>query len=103
MKNGDGLICLALIHHLTISNNIPLSDTINYLSKLANFALIEFVPKEDEMVSSLLQNRDDIFFDYDFKNFKKYINENYEILSIKDIPSSTRKLIIGKSLNYENC
>ena len=103
LKNVDGLICLALIHHLTISNNIPLSDTINYLSKLANFALIEFVPKEDEMVSSLLQNRDDIFFDYDFKNFKKYINENYEILSIKDIPSSTRKLIIGKSLNYENC
>ena len=102
IKKVDGLICLALIHHLTLSNNIPLPETINYFSKLANFALIEFVPKEDEMVSSLLKNREDVFFDYDVENFKKYMKTHYEILSIVDIPSSSRKLIIGKSLNYDN-
>ena len=101
LKHIDGLICLALIHHLTFSKNIPLSDTINFFSKLAKYALIEFVPKEDEMVASLLQNREDVFFDYDQENFQKYMSKNYEILSIIDIPSSKRKLFIGKSLNYD--
>ena len=101
LKNVDGLICLALIHHLVISKNIPLPNVINYISKLSKYAVIEFVPKEDEMVKSLLQNREDIFFDYNEVNFINNIKKNFELLSVQNIPESYRKLIVCKSLNYD--
>ena len=43
----DGIIALALIHHLTLAKNIPLEDVIRWLTSLAPSGLIEFVPKED--------------------------------------------------------
>ena len=53
------------------------------------------------MVKSLLQNREDIFFDYNEVNFINNIKKNFELLSVQNIPESYRKLIVCKSLNYD--
>jgi ribosomal protein L11 methylase PrmA len=90
--NFDGLLALAFEHHLAIAKNIPLKDTVNWLVSLAPKGLIEFVPKNDETVQKMLKFKGDIFPDYSEDNFKKYIEEEARIISIKEVTSSGRKI-----------
>ncbi len=74
----DAVLVLALIHHLAISNNLPLIMIARFLSELSENLVIEFVPKSDSQVQKLLESRKDIFDDYNeeafIKDFEKYYN-----------------------------
>jgi len=67
---ADGLLALALIHHLAISNNVPLTALAHFLSRVAKSLLIEFVPKADPQVQRLLASRTDIFDEYSSDGFE---------------------------------
>lgn len=88
----DGVICLALIHHICIGKNVPIGEFIKFLFSLSNNILIEFVPKSDPMVLGLLKNRDDIFTDYNEQFFKAEILKYGKIKDIYNIEGSLRKL-----------
>ena len=66
MERGpaDTVLALALVHHLAISNNVPLDRITTFLAKLCNWLIIEFVPKGDPKVQRLLSTREDIFPNY---------------------------------------
>ena len=70
----DGLICLALIHHIVIGKNIPIQEFVDWVLKFAQRGLIEFIPKTDPMIAQLLANREDIFPDYSRENFEQIMN-----------------------------
>ena len=90
--NFDGLLALAFEHHLAIAKNIPLDEAINWLISLAPKGLIEFVPKSDETIQKMLKFKGDIFPDYNEDNFKNIIEKKANIISIKEITSSGRKI-----------
>ena len=71
----DGIFCFALIHHLVIGRNIPVSEFIGWVCGLAPRGLIEFVPKTDPMVQELLRHREDIFHDYYRENFERILRK----------------------------
>ena len=60
----DLTLCLALVHHIVISANIPLADFIRWLASLGTSLIIEFVGRDDEMVQTLLANKEDQYDDY---------------------------------------
>lgn len=62
--HADFILALAVVHHLSISGNIPFARVISHLLELAPQAIIEWVPKTDPMVHALLANREDIFDSY---------------------------------------
>ena len=72
-------LCLALIHHIVISANIPMQDFIGWLAGLGSALVIEFVSREDEMVQTLLANKDDQYSDYDQSNFENCLATHYDI------------------------
>ena len=57
----DLALCLALIHHMVISANIPAESFLAWLSRLGTCLIIEFVGKDDPMVRQLLLNKDDTY------------------------------------------
>ena len=59
---------------------------------LAPKGLIEFVPKNDETIQKMLKFKGDIFPDYTENNFKKFLETNAKIVSVKEITSSGRKI-----------
>ena len=67
---ADLALALALMHHLRITNNVPLENIARFFAKICRSLLIEYVPKSDPMVQKLLENPEDIFSDYR----KKYLN-----------------------------
>jgi hypothetical protein len=90
----DLVIALALIHHLAISNNVPLSRVAGFFASLSPHLLIEFVPKQDSQVQRLLATREDIFEDYTQAGFEAAFGRRYEIIGAHPIRESVRTLYL---------
>lgn len=76
---ADALLALALVHHLAISNNLPLAKIAEFLSRLARYLIIEFVPKSDSQVKRLLRTREDIFGNYNQDSFEMVFSKFFAI------------------------
>ena len=94
---ADVVMALAIIHHISISNNVPLPKVADYLSRLGKHVIIEFVPKEDSQVKILLATREDIFVDYHLEGFEKAFSAYFEIVEKKQVGDSLRTLFLLKS------
>ena len=91
-NKGRALIALAFEHHLAIAKNIPLEAIIKLITNLAPVGLIEFVPKEDETIKTMLENREDIFDSYNQINFEKILSNKAKII-MKEIVSGSERFI----------
>jgi SAM-dependent methyltransferase len=92
----DTIMALALIHHLRISNNTPLSKIAEFFSFYCQYLIIEFVPKSDDKVQRLLQNRVDIFDDYTIDGFKGAFMDYFTIEKIINFEDNNRILFLMK-------
>ena len=90
----DVVLALALVHHLAISRNVPLSMVLGLFADLAPFAVVEFVPKEDAMVRHLLASRRDVFPDYTLEGFRAAAAERFDIATESPIEDSLRVLFL---------
>ncbi|MBK8159962.1 MAG: class I SAM-dependent methyltransferase [Rhodospirillaceae bacterium] len=89
----DGLLALALLHHLVIGRNIPMDDAVEWLMAMAPQGVIEFVPKSDPMVQRLLALREDIFPAYDEAAFRAAVERRGRLLRAEQLSPSGRLLI----------
>ena len=92
----DTVLALALIHHLAISNNLPLSKIANFFEKICNSLVIEFIPKNDPMVQKMISFRKDIFDDYRIESFEKEFSRFFVILEAQRIKGSERTIYLMK-------
>jgi SAM-dependent methyltransferase len=97
---ADIILSLALIHHICISNNVPLEEFAAYLQRLGKFLIIEFVPKSDSQVKILLQSRKDIFPKYNMEGFESAFNTYFDMLTKLPVEGSERILYLYKNNNY---
>ena len=95
----DLALMLGLIHHIAISNNVPLIQIADFLSQICRYLIIEFVPKDDSQVQRLLRFRKDIFQDYDEKNFEIAFLNYFSILKREKIVDSKRTIYLMKNKN----
>ncbi len=89
---ADTVLALALIHHLAISNNVPLARIADFFHKLCTTLIIEFIPKEDSQVQRLLATREDIFTAYTQAHFEGEFAKFFNIVNSEKIKTSTRTL-----------
>ena len=97
---ADMVFALALVHHLAISNNVPLNKLAEFFSQISKFLIIEFVPKSDSQVKRLLLTRDDIFENYDEKNFEIEFSKFFKIINSKKILDSERTIYIMENKHF---
>ena len=91
---ADTVIALALIHHLAISNNVPLDRLAEFFSRAGRHLIIEFVPKSDSQVKRLLATREDVFPTYDLAGFEQAFAGFFETLEQTGIEGSERTLFL---------
>ncbi len=90
------VLALALVHHLAITNNVPFRLIADWLGSMTNYLIIEFIPRDDEKVKLMLQNREDIFEEYTPENFKATFSDKFQILKEKKIGNTNRILYLMK-------
>jgi len=91
---ADLVMALALIHHLAISNNVPLPMVAGFLAQVCRSLIIEFVPKTDAKVKKLLATREDIFPNYTQEGFEEAFREAFDVRARSRIEGSDRVLYL---------
>jgi ribosomal protein L11 methylase PrmA len=89
---ADAMLALAFEHHLAIGRNIPLDKAVDWLVGLAPTGVIEFVQKDDPTVQEMLTLREDIFDDYNERNFSAILQQRARIIKSETVSATGRRL-----------
>ena len=95
----DLILALALVHHLVIGKNIPFEKIVTLFEKMCTYLIIEFIPKEDDKIQLMLQQKSDIYQGYNEKNFEKAFARTFNFQEIVTLGNSGRKLYFMKIKN----
>ncbi|WP_067047742.1 hypothetical protein [Methanofollis ethanolicus] len=93
---AEMVFALALVHHLAISNNVPLDRIAAFFAEICTYLVVEFVPKDDSQVKKLLANREDIFAGYTEDAFEEAFGGFFDTLRKESITDSARTLYLMK-------
>jgi hypothetical protein len=86
------ILALALLHHVSITGNVPVRQFVDWLASLGSQVVIEFMTREDPMVKKLLAAKRVDHEDYDRGFFEQCVGEAFEIERTQELPSGTRIL-----------
>ncbi len=88
----DMTLCLALVHHVVISANIPMRGFIGWLAGRSDQLIFEYVSRSDEKVKTLLRNKEDKYSDYSRRSLEASLERHYEIIRSQSLESGNRHL-----------
>lgn len=92
----DLMLALALIHHVSISANIPVADFLQWARDMGTALLIEFPKRTDPMVRALLANKHEgANPDYEEGNFERELAKRFTIERREELPSGGRILYLA--------
>ena len=93
----DLMLALALIHHVSLTANIPLADFLQWVHDLGSTILIEFPKRDDPMVVSLLENKQDgANPDYNLETFEAELEKRFTVDRREELPSGSRVLSLAR-------
>lgn len=95
----DCVFALGLVHHIAISNNVPLDRIAAFFASIGKNLIIEFVPKEDSQVIKLLASRMDVFPNYHRAGLEAAFARYFTLCEAVDIPSTCRTLYRFQTLD----
>ena len=94
---ADLVMALALVHHLRIGNQVPFTHLADWLRGISRWLVIEWVPKEDSQVSSLLASRKDVFTDYTREEFESAFARHFSTEGKEPVPATGRILYLMRN------
>lgn len=98
----DVTMALAVIHHMTLSGNIPFDMSAKFFASFSKYLIIEFPKREDSWVKRLLNSKGEFenYFDfYDYNNFEHSYLNYFEIIEKIPIENSERLMYLLKTKN----
>jgi len=99
----DVTMALALIHHITLSGNVPFEKSAAFFAKFSNNLIIEFPTREDSWVESLLVRKREFINHFDFynkTNFEKGYGTYFDLLKKEKVTGTKRILYLFKNKTY---
>jgi len=92
---SDMVLGLALVHHLCIDLNISMQLVAETFSLFCSrFAIVEFVPPDDERVVQLIENRGGIFTRYSEELFIAAFSAEFDQVKEAELGAGKRKLYL---------
>jgi len=89
----DVSLALAVIHHMTLSGNVPFEMSAHFFATFSENLIIEFPKRDDSWVQRLLNTKGEFKTHFDFytiENFENCYLNYFELLEKKPIESSHR-------------
>ena len=98
-QSPDMVLCLALVHHLRVSANIPISMFIEWLRSLDAALIVEFIGRDDEMFRKLVENKREDYADYTSENFQSEIEKRFTIEDRMGLKKGKREMLLLEPKN----
>ncbi len=98
--NPDLVMALALIHHITLSGNVPFSKSAAFFASFCKYLLIEFPAEEDSQVQFLLNRKGTVKHHFNFynkTNFEDAYQTFFTVEKQKPIKNTHRTLYLLKN------
>jgi hypothetical protein len=87
----DAIFMLALVHHLLVSERIPLDEIMELASTLtSNLLIIEYVGPEDAMFRRITRGRDSLFQGLNRQIFEAAFSRRFECFESRRLEQSNR-------------
>jgi len=86
----DVVLALALMHHLAVSNNVPLDFVAEFFGALAPAAIVEYVPPDDQQVKRLMAHRGGGNAGYTLQEFESAFAKHYRIVDRRHVSDTGR-------------
>lgn len=96
----DVTMALALIHHITLSGNVPFEKSASFFASFSKQLVIEFPKRDDSWVNSLLVRKREFINHFDFyneANFEEGFKKYFTLEKKETIPGTSRVLYLFKS------
>jgi hypothetical protein len=96
----DVTMALALIHHITLSGNVPFNRSAEFFASFSKYLVIEFPTREDSWVVSLLVRKREFMNHFDFYNqaaFEAGYQHYFDIEKKEVVPGTKRVLYLLKN------
>jgi len=91
----DLVLMLGVIHHLLVTERIPLSQIIELAAELtSNLLVIEFVAPDDQMFDCMARGREDLYHDLTRNAFDQACSVHFEVLNCKRLDQTSRWLYL---------
>ncbi|HUI57775.1 MAG TPA: class I SAM-dependent methyltransferase [Bryobacteraceae bacterium] len=91
----DAVLMLAIIHHLLVTERIPLDEIVDLAAELTTGLLvIEFVSPEDSMFRRLVRGREELYRHLTPQAFERSCQRRFEIVRTQHLESETRWLYV---------
>jgi hypothetical protein len=95
----DVTLALALIHHMSLSGNVPFEMSAKFFAAFSKYLIIEFPQRNDSWVTRLLEIKAEFKEHFDFyniENFEKIYSEYFEIRDKQCISVTNRVIYLLK-------
>jgi SAM-dependent methyltransferase len=90
------VLCLALVHHLAITSNVPLAQIVDWLRSLGGTVIVEFVDPDDPQAVRLRSNKPaGMFADYRREVFEELLAQRFRVERREQLSSGTRALYLA--------
>jgi SAM-dependent methyltransferase len=91
----DAVLMLALIHHMLVTERIPLAEIINLAAELTqDILIIEWISPQDLMFRRIARGRDDLFTGLNAESFEAECRRRFEIVRKLAVSQETRRLYL---------
>ena len=95
----DVTLALAVIHHMSLSGNVPFDKSAAFFGSFSQYLIIEFPKRNDSWVQRLLNNKadfKDFFHFYNIETFESAYSLYFDFIESKPIEGSERIMYLLK-------
>jgi 2-polyprenyl-3-methyl-5-hydroxy-6-metoxy-1,4-benzoquinol methylase len=91
----DAVLMLAVIHHMLVTERVPLADIVDLAAELTTGLLIvEFVAPEDSMFRRLTRGREELHKDLTADVFETVCRRRFDIVRSQHVEGAARRLYL---------
>ena len=95
----DVSLALALIHHISLTGNVPFAMSAEMFASLTPYLIIEFPDRGDSWVDFLLKSKREFLNHFDYynkENFEKDYAAYFDVIEKQQIPNTERTMYLLK-------
>jgi SAM-dependent methyltransferase len=91
----DAVLMLAVVHHMLVTERVPLVDILELGAELTkDLLIVEFIAPEDSMFQRLTRGREELHRDLSHQLFENLCREHFDIVRMQHLDSATRWLYL---------
>jgi hypothetical protein len=91
----DAVLMLAVIHHMLVTERVPLRDILDLAAELTrDILIVEFIAPDDSMFRRLTRGREELHKNLTHELFESVCREQFDIVRVQHVESSTRRLYL---------